>query len=163
MSSMNSQKIALLAASGVNEIEMTAIQRALANVKTRANVISPESGLIHTWGEGTWGHCYPSDAKLEVSLGSDYDMLILPGGSRHITKLMANPHTKRFVTAFFLMKKPVVTFGDAQTVLATNELSGDNALTLSYENAETLAEAAQQMVERFETAAAAAEELANAA
>lgn len=150
---MNSTpKIALLAASGVSEHEMTAIQRALGAAKMRASVISPENGLIHSWAEGTWGHCYPSDAKLEVSLGSDYDMLIVPGGQRHITKLMANPHTKRFVSAFFLTQKPVAVYSDAQTILATNELAGDNALVLSYDTADGVTEAANQMVAHFENA-----------
>lgn len=146
----NSPKIALLAASGVSETEMTAIQRALAGARMRASVISPESGLFHSWGEGTWGHCYPADAKLEVSLGSDFDMLIVPGGQRHITKLMANPHTKRFVSAFFVTGKPVAVYGDAQTVLATNELAGDNAAVLSYTNTEELNDAAMKMMVHFE-------------
>jgi len=145
-----SPNIALLAASGVSETEMTAIQRALAAAKLRAHVISPESGLIHSWGEGTWGHCYPADAKLEVSLGSDYDMLIIPGGQRHITKLSANPHTRRFVNAFFLTRKPVAVYSDAQTILATNELTGDNAVELTYASAEDLTEAAQKMMVHFE-------------
>lgn len=156
-----SPKIALLAASGVSETEMTAIQRALGAAGKRAHVISPESGLIHSWGEGTWGHCYPADAKLEVSLGSDYDMLIVPGGQRHITKLMANPHTKRFVSAFFLTKKPVAVFSDAQTILDTNELTGENALTLTYESNEGLVEAADRMMAHFENTAPA--EMAEAA
>lgn len=146
----NSLKIALLAASGVSETEMTAIQRALGGAKMRASVVSPESGLIHSWGEGTWGHCYPADAKLEVSLGSDYDMLIVPGGERHVTKLMSNPHTKRFVSAFFLTNKPVAVFSDAQTILATHELSGDNACRLNHATGEELTDAAAKMMVHFE-------------
>jgi peptide chain release factor 2 len=113
-------KIALLAANGVSEKEMTAIARALASQKTRPMVITPETGLIHTWGESTWGHCYPSDAKIEVSLGSDYDRLIIPGGQRHVDKLMTNPHTKRFVTAMMAMKKPVAVFAEAEKIMTTN-------------------------------------------
>lgn len=146
-------KIALLAASGVSEKEMTAIARALASQKTRPMVITPETGLIHSWGEGTWGHCYPSDAKIEVSLGSDYDRLILPGGQRHVDKLMANPHTKRFLTAMMAMKKPVVVFAEAEAIMKTNGFEGDNAIILSYDSDETLTEACAGMMNHFEAAA----------
>jgi protease I len=148
-----SPKIALLAASGVSESEMTAIARALAAEKIRANVITPETGLIHSWGEGTWGHCYPSDAKIEVSLGSDFDRLIIPGGQRHIDKLLANPHTRRIVTAMFAMNKPVVVFAEAEAILTANGFSGDNACVLTYSSEETLLEAAQQMMVHFEVMA----------
>ncbi len=146
-------KIALLAASGVSETEMTAIARALAATRLRPTVISPESGLIHSWGEGTWGHCYPSDAKIEVSLGSDYDRLIIPGGQRHVDKLMANPHTRRFVTAMFAMKKPIVAFAESAVILTANGFEGEHALVLKYEGEEGLTEAAQQMVAHFDAMA----------
>jgi putative intracellular protease/amidase len=148
---MNNQpKIAILTASGVNEIEMTAIQRALAAASMRGTMVSPESGLIHSWGEGTWGHCYPVDAKLEVSLGADYDMLILAGGSRHIDKLTNNPHTKRFVTSFFAMNKPVAVFSDATKIMEANAFAGDNMIQLTYTDADTMAQAAQDMIAHFQ-------------
>lgn len=142
--------IALIAASGVSEIEMTAIQRALANQKWRAHVISPETGLIHSWGENSWGHCYPADAKIEVSLGSDFDMLILPGGQRHVDKLMNNAHTKRILGAMMALKKPVVAFADGQRMLVENELSGDNVQIMNYADTAELTAAAASMVAFFE-------------
>ena len=145
-------KIALLAASGVSEKEMTAIARALASQKIRPMVITPETGLIHTWGENTWGHCYPSDAKIEVSLGSDYDRLIIPGGQRHVDKLLTNPHTKRFVSAMMAMKKPVVVFAEAEKIMATNGFEGDNAATFAYASDEELQATCVKMLEHFEAA-----------
>ena len=142
--------IALIAASGVSEIEMTAIQRALANKKWRAHVISPESGLIHSWAESGWGHCYPSDGKIETSLGSDFDMLILPGGQRHVDKLMANAHTKRIISTMMAMKKPIVAFADGNRMLVENELIGDNAQAMTYADANALSAAASDMVAYFE-------------
>lgn len=150
---MSSQpKIALLAASGVSESEMTAIARALAGEKRKATIISPETGLIHSWGEGTWGHCYPSDAKIEVSLGSDYDRLIIPGGRRHVDKLMENAHTRRFVTAMFAMKKPVVVFAEAAEILTANGFEGDNVCVLTYTDEAGLTEASTHMLAHFEAA-----------
>jgi protease I len=148
----NSPKIAILTASGVNEVEMTAIQRALGTLRQRGLVVSPENGLIHTWGEGTWGHCYPSDAKLETSLGADFDMLIIPGGARHVDKLMTNPHTRRFVSSFFMMNKPVAVYGEANKILEANQFAGANAAHMTYEDNEMLVKAAADMLVHFETA-----------
>lgn len=151
---MHSIKIALLAASGVSEIEMTAIQRILASNKIRAVVVSPESGLIHSWADSVWGHCYPVDAKLETSLGSDFDGLILPGGRRHVDKLMTNPHTKRFVSAFFLTKKPVAAFGESEEIVTANALAGDNLSVLRYDSADALNEACASMIAHLDQASA---------
>lgn len=148
-----SPQIALLAASGVSEMEMTAIARALAGQKQRAKVISPESGLIHSWGGGTWGHCYPSDAKIETSLGSDFDQLIIPGGQRHVDKMMANPHTRRIITAMAAMKKPIVAFAEGKAILAAGGFEGDNILVLDYDGEEALHEACARMMEHFENMA----------
>ena len=142
--------IALIAASGVSETEMTAIQRALANKKWRAFVISPETGLIHSWADGAWGHCYPADGKIETSLGSDYDMLILPGGQRHVDKLMANAHTKRILTAMMAMRKPIVALADGNRLLVENEMAGDNVKAVEYSDAASLTAAAADMVAYFE-------------
>lgn len=145
----SSPKIALLTASGVSEHEMTAIQRALANARLRGHVISPETGLIHSWGEGTWGHCYPSDAKLETSLGSDYDMLIMPGGERHVAKLMGNPHTRRFVSAFVTQGKPMAVFTEAQKIMQENQLESDVAMMIEYADHDALMDAAAKMVDHL--------------
>lgn len=150
--------IALIAASGVSETEMTAIQRALAAKKWRAHVISPESGLIHSWAEGAWGHCYPADGKIEVSLGSDFDMLILPSGQRHVDKLMQNAHTKRIIGAMAAMKKPIVAFADGQRMLVENDLMGENATVMVYVTPEELTAAATEMIAIFETAFIAAQD-----
>jgi len=152
--STRAPQIALLAANGVTEAEMTAIQRTLGSKRWMARVVSPESGLIHSWAENVWGHCYPSDAKLEVSLGSDYDMLILPGGARHVEKLMANPHTKRFVSAFFMMNKPVAVFKESARILAENGLEGPSVIACEYDDAEALAARCAAMMAAFEKAAA---------
>ena len=142
-------KIAIIAASGVSETEMTAIQRAMANIQWRSQVISPETGLIHSWADNSWGHCYPADAKMEVSLGSDFDMLILPGGQRHVDKLMANAHTKRIIGAMCAMKKPIVAFADGQRMLVENELMGDNAQVMTYADAAELTARAADMAQYF--------------
>ncbi len=145
--------IAILAANGIDENNMTEIQRSLARVGWRAKVISPENGLIHSWAHNAWGHCYPADAKLEVSLGSDFDMLILPHGTRNADRLKTNAHTKRFITAFLLARKPVAAFGSAEDLLKICEdayQAGSDNILMNPDYAEAMAVNCEAMVAFFQ-------------
>lgn len=142
-------KIALIAASGVNEAEMTAIQRALVSNKWRAHIISPESSLVNSWAETSWGHSFAADSKIEVSLGSDFDMLIIPGGVRHVDKLAANPHTKRILTAMCALRKPVVAFADGAKLLEGHQITDGKSNVVTYDSVEALDNGTADMIAFF--------------
>lgn len=143
-------KIALIVASGVNEAEMTAIQRALVNKKWKAHVISPETSLINSWAETSWGHSFAADGKIEVSLGSDFDMLIIPGGARHIDKLSANPHTKRILTAMCALRKPVIAFADGERLLDGHAVTDGKVKMVQYADVAELDAGSADMIAFFE-------------
>lgn len=142
--------IALITASGVNEAEMTAIQRALVAHKWKANIISPETGLVNSWAGASWGHSFAADSKIEVSLGSDFDMLIIPGGARHIEKLAANPHTKRILTALCALGKPIVAFADGKALLEGHAIEEGKAKIFDYTDASELEASIPEMMAFFE-------------
>lgn len=142
--------IAIITASGVNESEMTAIQRALAGRQWRAQIISPETSLVNSWAETSWGHSFAADAKIEVSLGSDFDMIIIPGGARHIEKLAANPHTKRILTAICALRKAIATFAEGDNLLQDLQITDGKAQSYKYTNGAELDEAAASMIAFFE-------------
>lgn len=110
--------IAILVANGFEEIEMTEPQRALLKAGATVRVISPEQGLVNGWHGAAWGHYFPVDRGIAEVLGADFDMLVLPGGSRSITKLAQNPHTKRILAGFMDGGKPVAAIGDGVGLLA---------------------------------------------
>lgn len=142
--------IALIVASGVNEAEMTAIQRALVAKKWKATIISPETGLVNSWAGASWGHSFAADSKIEVSLGSDFDMLIIPGGARHVEKLNANPHTKRILTAMCALSKAVVAFADGATLLEGHSIEEGKAQSFAYADASALDSAVVDMMAFFD-------------
>src|SRR5579871_3980158 len=91
------KSIAILAANGFDENQMTEIQRALTTVKAKFKTVAPENGVVNGWQKDHWGHYFPVEAPIGEALGSDYDMLVIPGGERGIAKLKTNPHTRRIV------------------------------------------------------------------
>jgi protease I len=119
------KNVAILAANGFDENHMTEIQRALTKVRATTRTIAPEQGVVNGWqGEG-WGHYFPVDAPIGEALGSDFDMLVLPGGDRAVTKLKTNPHARRIVTHFLEAGKPIAAIGAGVTLLAlSNKVSG---------------------------------------
>jgi protease I len=110
--------IALLVANGFDENQMTEIQRALIKVKANIKTIAPEQGVVNGWQGAGWGHYFPVNAQINETLGSDFDMLVLPGGERAAAKLKGNLHTKRIVGHFIDAGKPVAAIGSGVGLLA---------------------------------------------
>lgn len=122
---LSGKKIALLAANGFNEKTLTGLQRAVMKEGGVLRIVSPEAGLISGWNIDNWGHHYAIDKNLGEALGTDYDALIIPGGSRSIDKLNMTEHTKRFVNSFMSASKPIVAFDNAlKLLLVTGNMAG---------------------------------------
>ncbi len=123
--SMLGVKVAVLAANGVNQEELTAVQKALAAQGAALRLISTDQGLVNGWDGSGWGHNFAVDAQLNTALGVDYDCLIIPGGQRSLDKLKLTAHTKRFIGSFMAAGKPVAVMGDALQIMAyTEQLTG---------------------------------------
>jgi len=118
------KKIAILISNGFDEHQMTEIQRALTRAQAEVKIVAPEQGVVHGWQGDAWGHYFNVDAPIAEALGSDFDMLVLPGGSRGAEKLRQNPHTRRIVNHFMEAGKKVAAIGEGVGLLA---LSGECA------------------------------------
>ena len=116
--SLAGKSIAILAANGFDENQMTEIQRALTTVKAKFKTVAPENGVVNGWQKDHWGHYFPVDSHIGEALGSDYDFLVIPGGERAIAKLKTNPHTRRIVNHFFDAGKPIAAIGAGVALLA---------------------------------------------
>jgi len=110
--------IAILVANGFEETEMTEAQRALLKTGATLRTISPEQGLVNGWHGRAWGHYFPVDKQVGEVLGSDYDMLVLPGGERSVAKLQQSAHTKRIVGHFLDAGKPIAAIDQGVHLLA---------------------------------------------
>jgi protease I len=112
--------VAIMLASGFEEVQMTEPQKALLALGATVRLVGTE-GLANGWHGDAWGHYFPVDAQIGKILSADYDMLLVPGGARSLVKLGQSAHTKRIVAAFVDDEKPVALIGHGVEVLVTAE------------------------------------------
>jgi putative intracellular protease/amidase len=140
------KKIAVLIASGFEEIQMTEPQKALLALGATIKLVGPE-GLANGWHGDSWGHYFPVDAQISSMLSADYDMLVVPGGARSMVKLAQTPHTKRIVSAFIDDRKPVALIGHGVEVLVIADRAKGMTVTGAAESRAALEEAGATWVE----------------
>ena len=87
LSNFSGKTIAIMVASGFDEVGFIAIQRAMMNAGAKLRIVSREAGLTNAWNGTGWGMSYPADATLSTALAIDYDALIVPAGKRHVESL----------------------------------------------------------------------------
>ena len=128
MSSMQNTTVALLVCSGFEEQPFVKLQQALAASGAKVRVISRDSGLTNGWAGGNWGLSYPVDEPLSETLAIDYDMMVIPDGSRHTEMLLNDAHGKRIVNAFIRENVPSLVIGSAVDALKANNLLDDDVI-----------------------------------
>ncbi|MFA5041055.1 MAG: DJ-1/PfpI family protein [Bdellovibrionales bacterium] len=142
------KSIAILAANGFDESQMTEIQRALTAQKAKFKTIAPEQGVVNGWQDNHWGHYFPVDANIGEALGSDFDFLVIPGGERAIAKLKTNLHTRRIVNHFFEAGKPIAAIGAGCALLALSAKAAGYTFAAPAETHEELTAASAEISEK---------------
>ncbi|HEX3362101.1 MAG TPA: type 1 glutamine amidotransferase domain-containing protein [Solirubrobacterales bacterium] len=105
---LKGKKIAILAADGVEQVELEKPRQAVEEAGAETELLSIETGEI----QATEGDIYPSD-KFTVDKAvagasvDDYDGLILPGGVANPDKLRKDAGAVAWVRDFFKAGKPV--------------------------------------------------------
>ncbi|MDP9196128.1 MAG: DJ-1/PfpI family protein [Pseudomonadota bacterium] len=124
--SLAGKKVLVLIASGFEETELTGCQRALMKAGASMKTASVDSGLANGWHGNTWGHYHTIDLPVGETLASDFDCLLLPGGTRSIAKLKQSAHSRRIINTFMDGGKPVAAISQALELLALagSRLSG---------------------------------------
>ncbi len=120
--SLAGKKIAILVANGFDENQVAEVQRGLVKVKADIRTISPEQGVVNGWQGDGWGHHFPVNVQIGEAMGSDFDMLVLPGGSRGVARLKTNLHARRIINHFIAAEKPVAAIGEGVSLLALSAL-----------------------------------------
>jgi protease I len=128
--------IGLMVASGFDEDEFIAIQRAMLAKTAKLKIISRDAGLTNSWNVSGWGMSYPVDSTLSTTLAIDYDALIIPTGARHVDTLMNEAHAKRVLRAFLREDMPVMMQGEAIRLLDLVEDHAARAMDFGAENVE---------------------------
>jgi protease I len=105
---LNGRRVAILAADGVERVELEQPRQALDDAGARTVVVSLTGGEIqardHDLADaGT----FAVDELIGSASVDDYDALLLPGGTVNPDKLRTEPDAVRFVRDFVLSGKPV--------------------------------------------------------
>jgi len=122
---LSGKKVAILVANGFEESHMTSLHKGLIATGAEVKIVSPEKGVVNSWHGAGWGHFFPANAFLPTSMSHHFDAVVIPGGSRHVSRLASDPQTARFMRGFMEDNKPVALFEDAPKILAVAGLLDD--------------------------------------
>ena len=107
MATLSGMKVAILAAEGFEQSELTQPRKALQEAGAEALVVSPAKGEVQGWKHFDKGERVKVDVPLEQADAADFDALMLPGGVANPDQLRTMPQAVQFVRAFFEAGKPV--------------------------------------------------------
>ncbi len=111
--SIQTRKIAILAADGVNETNLQKVKDALKAEGALCDVIAPRFGFISGMNDGS----IEVDKTLLTSASVFYDAVYVPGGMNSVATLEAEPDAVHFLNEAFKHCKAIAVDGDAMQVL----------------------------------------------
>ncbi len=129
-SELEGQKIAILAADGVEQVELEQPRDAVENAGARTELLSLESGRIQAMNSDI----NPADSfEVDKVVGDasvgDYDGLIVPGGAVNPDNLRMDPDAVSFVQEFFKTGKPVGVICHGPWILVEADVARGRTLT----------------------------------
>ena len=105
---LSGKRIAILATDGVEEVELTQPRDAVTAEGAQVDVISLEEGELQTMNHDIEpASTFPVDTTAAQASPSDYDALILPGGTVNADRLRMDADVQSFVREIFRAGKPV--------------------------------------------------------
>jgi protease I len=107
MATLSGMKVAILAAEGFEQAELTEPRKALDEAGAETRVVSPAKGEVQGWKHFDKADRVKVDVPLDQADAADYDALLLPGGVANPDQLRTMPKAVQFVRAFFETGKPV--------------------------------------------------------
>ncbi|MEI4274138.1 type 1 glutamine amidotransferase domain-containing protein [Klenkia sp. LSe6-5] len=130
MAELTGKTIAILAAKGVEQIELDEPRKAVEAAGATVHLLSVPDGVEDGTVQGVNGDIHPGDTYPVDHLvadvaAADYDGLLLPGGAVNPDTLRQDGDALAFVTAFFDAGKPVAAICHAPwTLLEAGVLEG---------------------------------------
>ncbi len=105
---LEGKKIAILAADGVEEVELTGPRQALEDAGATTHLVSLKSGQIQSMkGDIEPQAKYDVDKTVDEVSAADYDGLVLPGGTVNPDKLRLSDAAMKFVRDAYDSGKPI--------------------------------------------------------
>jgi protease I len=123
------RKLAILAADGFEEIELTSPKEAIENAGGDTTIVSIEHGTIQANKHREQGDTFKVDLRLDDAKAEDFDALLIPGGLFSPDALRTNQKAKDFASDFFRQKKPVFSICHGPQVLISANLVNGREMT----------------------------------
>ena len=117
MPPLTGKTVAVLAADGVEQVELLKPVEALKSAGAQVAVVSLKPGSIQGFNHLTPGDAIAVDATLSETDAGVYDALLLPGGVANPDQLRGDERAVAFVRAFFDAGKPVAAICHAPWIL----------------------------------------------
>ena len=114
---LSGKKVAILAADGFEEVELTKPRAALEEAGARTSVVSIKPGKIQGMNHADKGDSVPVDLTLDDAEPAEFDALLIPGGLMNPDVLRTSEKALEFVRHFFREGKPVAAICHAAWVL----------------------------------------------
>jgi protease I len=123
---LNGQRVAILAADGVERVELEQPREALENAGAQIELLSINSGSIAARNNDLEdAGSFDVDRTVGSASPDDYDALLLPGGTVNPDKLRMEPEAVGFVRSFFESGKPTASICHGPwTLLEAGVISG---------------------------------------
>jgi protease I len=123
------KKVAILAADGFEEVELTKPKKALDDAGAQTSVVSIKPGKIQGMNHADKGETVAVDLTLRDAKPQDFDALMIPGGLMNPDALRSTEEALEFVRHFFREGKPVAAICHAPWVLIDAEVVRGRTLT----------------------------------
>ncbi|ALE72840.1 MULTISPECIES: type 1 glutamine amidotransferase domain-containing protein [unclassified Pseudonocardia] len=105
---LEGRTVAILAADGVEQVELTRPREELRKAGARVDLVSLSTGSIQAMnGDIDKADTFEVDKAVADVSADDYDALVLPGGTMNPDNLRVDGTAVAFVQAFFRAGKPV--------------------------------------------------------
>jgi len=123
------KRIAFLATSGVEQVELTEPWKAVEAAGGRPELISIKAGEIQGYNHDTKADTFQVDKTVGNISAEDYDGLVLPGGVANPDTLRTNEEAVDFVRDFFKQGKPVAAICHGPWMLVEADVVESRTLT----------------------------------
>jgi protease I len=114
---LSGKKVAILAADGFEEVELTKPKKALDDAGAKTSVVSINAGKIQGMNHAEKGETIAVDLALAEAKPENFDALMIPGGLMNPDTLRSTEEALEFVRHFFREGKPVAAICHAPWVL----------------------------------------------
>jgi protease I len=130
MAALTGRRIAILAADGVEQVELVEPRKAVEQVGASTTLLSIATGEIQAMNSDiNPADTFPVDRTVSEASVEDFDGLILPGGTVNPDKLRLDEHAVAFVRDFFAAGKPVGVICHGPVTLIEADVARGRTLT----------------------------------